>query len=102
VQWLGALNPTNANITWNSSQNEVVWHVGDISSKAKSPAQVAFQVGVVPSTSQIGSIPVVISDITISATDNFTGNALNIPYTTLTTNLSTDPRFQNQSGVVVK
>ncbi len=104
VTWLGAVNPSTENITWNAEQNEVVWHVDDIPpGQAGAPAkEVDFQIAFTPSTSQKGIQPPpdVVQNMTYQATDSYTGATLSGTKTNLNTSLSTDPQFSSTSGIV--
>ena len=101
VKWLSATSP---DITWNQSQNEVLWHVGDIpAGVVGSPVrEVQFQIQVTPSTSQVGTQPPIVTNIVLNATDNFTQNPVTVQALDLSTDLSTDPSASGTSGIVVK
>lgn len=102
VTWAGVISPANEKITWNSEQNEIVWRVGDVPASATPTRQVAFQVSVLPSLSQLNSAPVIISGQKIQAVDSFTNQTLTVPMPTLTTNLSTDPKYITDQGLVTR
>jgi hypothetical protein len=78
IEWTNVIFP-DADIAYNPVGGEIVWNVGDVpqgagvTTKAK---QVAFQVAFTPSVTQVGSIPVLVSEGTLSGTDDFTGTVI--------------------------
>jgi len=105
VTWLNQVSPTNEKITWNPDQNEVVWRVGDIPAGTgihKPAREAAFQIEFAPSTSQLGSQPLLVGNIIMKGTDGFTNAELSTSPQQLDTTLSTDPRFTTRDGIVTK
>ncbi len=96
VKWLSSVSPTDEDIVYNPSGGEIVWNVGDISagsgitSKAR---EVAFQVAFIPSISQVGQYPTLISDANISGEDTYTGTE------TASTRRSLDIQLTTDSGL---
>ncbi len=75
VSWTGNIRPQNANIQFNPNTNTVTWNVGEVEQgvgASRSPKEVAFQVNILPSTSQIGQSPVLVHTQRISGFDQFT------------------------------
>jgi hypothetical protein len=105
IKWLGVISPSDETVTYNPIGGEVVWNAGDVPAGtgfSKNKRQVAFQVSFVPSLSQMGSVPKLTSDISVSGTDSFTNSMLKDIKNGLTTRLSTDPAFTPGSDMVVK
>ena len=104
VRWLGNLSPQGENIVYNPLGGEIVWTVGDIpaGSGIISPArEVSFQVGLIPSISQVGQLPVLISDALVSGSDLFTHLETRSVRGSLNTELDTDPGFKpGEDGAV--
>ncbi|HEC30587.1 MAG TPA: hypothetical protein ENI66_01060 [Candidatus Yonathbacteria bacterium] len=94
VTWLGNRSPIKENITYNDVGGEVIWNLGKIApgvGGALPVREVAFQVMLLPSISQISSLPPIISRTTITGEDTFTGTMVSETKQALNTRLSTDP-----------
>lgn len=103
VRWLGKIQPEDADVSYNQTTGEVVWRAGavlkgaGISSAAK---ELAFQISFLPSVSQVGSQPTLVSEATLSGKDDFTGAFLRDVKYALTTYLESDPQFKyNEANV---
>lgn len=70
VEWLGAVNPTTADIAFSNVGGRVSWNVGSM--QAHSSKTAAFQVKLLPSVSQVGSEPVLVNQLSIDGIDTFT------------------------------
>ncbi len=101
VKWVGAASEASEDISYNAGSNTVTWDLGTLSDSA-SGREVAFQVGLTPSTSQIGTIPVLVSAITFIGKDLTTGNEVRASNPSLTTRLTQDPAFIQGDDIVVK
>ncbi len=76
VTWLGKVSPSNENVTYSKLDGNLVWDIGTIpayTGTSKSPREIAFQVSITPSVSQIGQIPTLAEDIVVVGRDAFTG-----------------------------
>jgi hypothetical protein len=104
VKWLGSVSPADENIVYNPLGGEIIWTVGDIpagSGILTKAREVAFQVALTPSISQIGQHPILISDSSISGSDVFTGTDTTSVRKSLTIQLTTDPGLKaNEDGTV--
>ncbi|MDE1988692.1 MAG: hypothetical protein KGI39_03265, partial [Patescibacteria group bacterium] len=97
VKWVSKINPDNENISFNPASSEVVWNIGDVEAGAgidNKPKEVAFQVSLLPSVSQIGQSPIVLNDAVLSGTDSFTSTSVGETRPSLSTALRTDPDFK--------
>ncbi|OGZ07551.1 MAG: hypothetical protein A3C13_04880 [Candidatus Lloydbacteria bacterium RIFCSPHIGHO2_02_FULL_50_11] len=104
VEWYGSVSPGTENLTYNQNTNEVVWTAGNIPAGTgidKPPREVAFQVVLTPSLSQLRSAPALVTQIRLSATDAFTGVLLEQNKSDITTDLSTDPKALRDTDLVV-
>ncbi len=94
IRWVGNISPSSGeNITYNPLGGGIIWNVGDIpagSGVTSQAREVAFQIGLTPSISQIGQYPVLVSDATISGSDLYTGTDIKTIKHSLNTQLSTD------------
>ncbi|MDP3965341.1 MAG: hypothetical protein Q8Q13_00910 [bacterium] len=98
--------PLSEKITFNRDDGSLLWIVGDIEPGAgvngTPPRQAAIAIGFTPSTSQIGSQPVILKDITLSGTDDATDAAVSRTAPDVTTHLLNDSGFSPTEAVVVR
>ncbi|MES3031535.1 MAG: hypothetical protein V4697_03965 [Patescibacteria group bacterium] len=97
VKWMGKIDPANESLTYNAVDGQLVWKIGSVDTYSSSAnrKQVAFQVGLTPSVSQIGQVPVLVNSAVLTAQDSFTGKALQSTLGSLTTRFSTDSTFKD-------
>jgi hypothetical protein len=98
VRFTGLTSPADGSITYSAGSRTVKWTVGDVASGGSK--QAAFQVAFLPSLSQKGSSPTLVSDETMTATDRFTQTTVTANGAALTTQASSDPAYNAQDGVV--
>lgn len=108
MRWIGPL-ATTEHIEYVPSGTDggtVIWHVGYVKAGvglATAPREVSFKLGLTPSVSQVGQSPVLVSPATVSAQDTFTKAQLSLsPRQNITTDLTSDPRFQYGQQQVVQ
>lgn len=97
VRWMDVVSPKNEQIEWNPIARRLTWIVGDMPASgnvADYIRELAFQVALTPSLSQIGSSPTLVDIQTISASDRFTETRVEIIKPPISTRLSTDPGFE--------
>lgn len=105
VKWLNAFSPNNENITYDPNSGKVTWQVGNVGTytlNSMRRREVSFQVSVTPSINQIGQPVTLVNQATLTATDSFTGVALESSQGALTSRFSTDPNYKDGDGNVVK
>lgn len=105
VKWLGKIDPSGESITYDSVTGHIKWNVGSVSTYTAGTArrrQVAFQVLVKPTINQVGSVPVIVNQASLTGQDDFTGETLKSNLGTLTTRFSTDPSFKEGDDKVTK
>lgn len=90
----------DGSITYNESTREVLWTVGDMG--AGSQASSALQIGFLPSISQKGTSPILVSTQAITGYDRFAGGEIGGDAGTLTTQTTTDPAYQSSYGAVLQ
>ncbi len=101
----GSVTPKEEDVTFNQSTSEVSWNAGTIAPGmgfTKSPREVAFQVTLKPSLSQVATTPTLLGQATLTGTDAFTGEVLKNVKNALTTYLSGDPTFNPGTDTVVR
>lgn len=105
VKWYGAASPSSENITYSPTTNEVVWVPGSIPAGtgiAKPPREVAFQLLLTPSLSQLSQTPVILNGIEFTALDSFTNTTIMKTVRDVSTELPTDPKAPMFAGTVVE
>ncbi len=103
VKFLNNVSPQNEALTYDPISGEVDWNVGNIKTNTgftSAPRQVSFQVSILPSLSQVGTIPILMGDSTLKANDTYTNSALTSSADSVTTDIIDDPQFKSGWGVV--
>lgn len=83
-------------VTYNETTREVVWRAGNVARGVGFvvPARTAsFQIALLPSTSQIGSVPLLLNDANLTAQDLFTATNISKTAARITTRLSNEASF---------
>ncbi len=92
VRWVGIYSPASEDITFNQTDSKVTWHLKDIEPgvglNGTQPRQAAIAVGFTPSTSQIGSTPVLLHNIVLKGLDAASHEPLTRNVDDINTNLS--------------
>ena len=104
VTWKGVVSPDSENVTY-EPDGEIIWNAANIEAGAgitREPKEVSFQVGFIPSITQVGSYPVLITETTLTAMDDFTGSIVNDTENSKDIKLTTDPYYVKEEGKVVK
>lgn len=119
VRWIGSYAPADQDFVFNQTDGTLTWNVGEVNEgvgvNGNQPRQIAVAIGLTPSTSQIGQQPVLVQNITLTATDAVTGARVTKRTTPdVTTNLAqvgksseenivgTDPGFTPANATVVR
>lgn len=105
VKWVGASSSGSEDLSYNEASNVVTWDLGSLPSGSGFSAPIkeaAFQVALTPSTSQIGTAPVLVSNIAFTGRDLETGADVRASAPALNTRLTEDPSFIQGDGIVQK
>ncbi len=105
ITWENIATPALENISYNPNSREVTWRPGNVdggTGSAPVVRQVAFQIGLVPSVSQVGAAPVTVNIANFTGNDTFTGLSIQNTTKALTTELGTDPSYHFGDGIVVE
>ncbi len=105
VKWLGVVSPSEESVDFQPVGGMITWNVGEVKSYAGisgPPREVAFQVSITPSLSQLGQLPVLVKDATFVGTDDFTDISFRLTRGAVTTGTKADPGFKDEKGVVVQ
>ena len=103
VEWMNSFYPTNDGLSYDETTRTLTWNMGQVTSGTGFSGQsrtMAFQVKLNPSISQIGSVPKLILDTSVSARDTFTGQSMSISKSAVTTDLQNDLNFPQSGGIV--
>lgn len=120
VRWLNRWAPPHESISFNQLNGTLTWNIGDIDPgvglNGVPPRQVAIAVGFTPSTSQIGQVPALLQNVSLTGIDSSTGQKITLPVVpdTVTTDLTKvskssqsitagiDAGFTSTAGTVVQ
>lgn len=105
VQWLNAVKPSEAKVSYNSQTGEVIWAVGSLSAGTGALLPVkeaAFQIGITPTGVNVGNLMELIGQSTAAGYDDFIGSELKSVGPAIDTNLPDDPTIDRKKGTVVE
>ncbi len=105
VRFVGPISPPSEDLTYNPSTREIVWNVGGIQKGTGITGvdrDVSFQIGLIPSLSQVDTIPVIINGTTLTGHDDFAKVDVKVNKPPLTTLLQDDPAFTGTQAKVVE
>ncbi len=103
INFVGPISPASEDLTYNPSTKEIVWNADRVLKGAGisgNPKSVSFQVSLNPSLSQVNTGPVLINNAILTGHDDFANVDIRLSKTSLDTNLSNDPAFPGNGGVV--
>jgi hypothetical protein len=101
TKWLGKVSPGGEDLVHNAN-GEIVWKVGNIDTFTQMSGHsrtVSFQIAVEPPVTQIGQVPILLQDTSLSGIDDFTGVTLTATQPSLTTRFSDG--FKDGQDIVV-
>ena len=105
MRFVGSVSPGSEEVTYNPIGGEVLWNLGTVRQGAgytAPPREVAFQVAIIPSVSQVNETPQLIGVGTLTGIDSHTRTQVKDVSGVITTRISSDPQFQNAQGNVVQ
>ncbi len=105
VSFVGPISPPAEDLTYNGSTQEITWNVGGIPSGTgitTASREVSFQVSLNPSTSQVGTSPVLINDAVLTGHDDFANVDVTVNKSSLDTELTNDAGFPSDGDRVVE
>jgi len=105
VKWVGVVSPSTEKVDFQQVGGQITWDVGDIdpyTGFTTAPREVAFQVAITPSLSQLGRPVLLVRDSTFTGMDEFTGTEFRIVKSELNTSIASDPGFTEMMGIVTQ
>lgn len=105
VRWLGKVSPTSEQVSYNDSTRTVSWNIPIVPAGVGYTAaakEVSFQVALLPSLSQVRTIPDLTGPLMITGVDRFSGATIQSNKPALNTRLTNDPDFGSGDDQVVQ
>jgi hypothetical protein len=105
VKWLGKVSPSSEDITYNSVDGNIVWNVGNVGTYTLNSTrrrQVAFQVSMTPSITQVNQTPILVNQASLTALDDFTNLELSSNLNSQGIRFGNDPTFKDGDDRVVR
>ena len=92
-------------VSYDASSRTITWNLTKLTSGAGFSSvarQAAFQVSINPSIGQVGSVPILLNNISLTGQDSFTNSSVSASALPVTTKISTDPQYVQGDEEVVK
>lgn len=105
VRWTGNISPQSDTISFNETSRQVTWNVGEIPQSSGSNValkEVAFQLGFIPSLSQVGEIPPLLHTQVITGYDQFIERQVTREAASLTTFIQSEAGLPSDHDRVVR
>jgi len=105
ISWNNIISPSSEKVSYDSVTGDVVWDIGDVSAEAgfaKPKREVAFQVTLKPSVTQVNSIPSLVGEQVLSGKDNYSNAEVTDKRSPLNTSLLNDSGFIEGNDRVVQ
>lgn len=105
IQFNGIKSPDTEDLTFNPSTKEIIWNIGKIpkgTGITQIGKEVAFQISLTPSLSQIDTVPIIINDAILTGYDDFAKVDIRVNKSSLSTKLSNDSSFLQSGARVVE
>jgi hypothetical protein len=104
VSWIGTTLPKEEDVSFNPLTRTIIWNVDELyagAGRTEQKREIAFQVGLTPSVTEVGSLPNLLNDVVFTGKDSFTGTEVRVPYDDdVDTELDDDPFFIDDLGLV--
>ncbi len=103
VSWKGEISPSSEKISYDPNSRVITWDAGNVAAGSgfvSSSKQVYFKVGIIPSVSQVGSVPTLVSQANLTSTDTYTERSVETSASFVTTKYS-DANFVSGKEIVV-
>lgn len=105
VRFAGTVAPGSEDLNYNSATKEIVWNIGNLrrgTGITEMEKEVAFQIILLPSMSQVGSTPILINDAVLTGHDDFANVSVRVNKYSLNTQLANDGSLPPGGGRVAE
>jgi len=105
MRFVGTVNPRSEDFTYNASTREILWNIGVVprgTGISGAGREVAFQVSLTPSLSQVDEVPLLIKEVVLTGHDDFANVDVRVVKPSLSTKLTNDPIASDSTGKVVE
>ncbi|OHA19230.1 MAG: hypothetical protein A3C08_00880 [Candidatus Taylorbacteria bacterium RIFCSPHIGHO2_02_FULL_47_18] len=105
VRFVGAVSPAGERVSYDAISGVVMWEAGEVKAGVGIggiPREVAFQVALVPASSQAGSIPTLVGEASAEGNDRFTGRSVSSATRPALSTAFSDASFVSGQDVVGK
>ncbi len=106
VRWVGLTSPANEQIIYNKVDHTLKWHLGKVKAGTgtlnREPRSVSFAVGLVPSSSQLGSIPELVRNQVFEAVDSYTKEPIVFDVEAVDIRITEDSGFQSEDSIITE
>jgi len=105
VKFVGPISPTSEDLKYNPSTQEIVWNIGNIPKGTGvngTSKEVSFQISLTPSSSQVGTTPIIVNDAILTGHDDFANVDVRVNRAALTTRLPNDPQAPGGADRVIQ
>ncbi len=103
VRLTGKTFPQDAPFTFDSASREAVWSIGNLTAYqgfGETPFTLAFQIALMPDSSQVGSSALLIGEADLTAEDSFSGTAISEKSEAEDTTLAHDDTVNGDNGII--
>lgn len=103
MRYVGVVSPNTEKLSFSGVGGIIAWDIGALPAGVGAvtpPRQVAFQVALTPSASQIGAAPALLGETVVVGEDRFTGTGVSGRAPALDTALREDPAFVTGQEIV--
>lgn len=105
MDWVGMANGSKEAVTYDKLTRQIVWNIGTVRQNTgfgSNNREAAFNIKLRPSVSQVGSVPNIIKEVTLTGIDSFSNSGLRSVKQPLSTRLENDPSFKNGDEKVIR
>lgn len=105
TEWMGVANGNKEVITYDPLTRQVVWNIGTVRANTgfgSNNREAIFNIKIKPSISQVGTVPNIIKEVSLTGIDSFSNSALRSVKQALSTRLENDPFFKFGDEKVIR
>jgi hypothetical protein len=99
VGWTSQQTVLTGNLRYGAIGRKIVWNIDDVVAQGGN-YRAGFELELIPTVADLGKIPVIISNITYTATDTFTGQQISGVLPSITADLKDDPTASGKGKVI--